>query len=280
MTLDQRIEKDLTELYEGKEITCAKELQSVLEVSTKGLPQHFVGDRNAKTVFVQLNPGKNVKMADEDFKKVTADYDRTNAASFIKSYINEKTNFGNIDAKRKDSFDEKQAAFLKHFEDSGIDIPASFPEEKTDALQAKENVLMQKCQLELLPYCSHRFYVSRQKANALIPYVETLLDEIFRVKRKYVIFGSAIFADLFKKMQSENIKVEFLKEDEIQPVKNPLKAHLVKITKDGKSVNAVIVRSFPRQDIGRAYNVMAEYGKLCFELLKKTKFEKSKLVKK
>ena len=53
MTLDQRIEKDLTELYEGKEITCAKELQSVLEVSAKGLPQHFVGDRNAKTVFVQ-----------------------------------------------------------------------------------------------------------------------------------------------------------------------------------------------------------------------------------
>ena len=48
MTLDQRIEKDLTELYEGKEITCAKELQSVLEVSAKGLPQHFVGDRNAK----------------------------------------------------------------------------------------------------------------------------------------------------------------------------------------------------------------------------------------
>lgn len=269
MTLDQRIEKDLTELYEEKEITCAKELKSVLEVSTKGLPQHFVGDRNAKTVFVHLNPGKNVKMADEDFKKVTADYDRTNAASFIKSYINDKTNFGNIYAKR-DSFDEKQAAFLKHFEDSGIDIPASFPKEKTEplCLQAKKNVLMQKCQLELLPYCSQSFYVSKQKANALIPYVETLLDEIFRVKRKYVIFGSAIFADLFKKMQSENIKVEFLKEDEIKPVKKTLKAHLVKITKDGKSVNAVIARSFPRQDIGRAYNIMAEYGKLCFELLK------------
>ena len=270
MTLDQRIEKDLTELYEGKEITCAKELQSVLEVSAKGLPQHFVGDRNAKTVFVHLNPGKNVKMADEDFKKVTADYDRTNAASFIKSYINEKTNFGNIDATRRDSFDEKQAAFLKHFEDSGIDIPASFLEEKTEpiCLQAKENVLMQKCQLELLPYCSQRFSVSRQKANALIPYVETLLDEIFRVKRKYVIFGGAIFADLFKKMQSENIKVEFLKEDEIKPVKNPLKAQLVKITKDGKTVNAVIARSFPQLDIGHAYNVMVQYGKLCFELLK------------
>lgn len=51
-------------------------------------------------------------MADEDFKKVTADYDRTNATSFIKSYINEKTNFGNVDAKRRDSFDEKQSAMM------------------------------------------------------------------------------------------------------------------------------------------------------------------------
>ena len=83
-----------------------------------------------------------------------------------------------------------------------------------------------------------------------------------------MIFGSAIFVDLFKKMQSENIKVEFLKEETIQPVKNPLKAQLVKITKDGKSVNAVIARSFARQDIGRAYKVMAEYGKICFDLLK------------
>ena len=59
------------------------------------------------------------------------------------------------------------------------------------------------------------------------------------------------------------------KEETIQPIKNPLKAQLVKITKDGKSVNAVIARSFARQDIGRAYKVMAEYGKICFDLLKK-----------
>ena len=58
MTLDERIERDLTELYEGKEISCAKDLQAVIEISAKGLPQHFVGDRNAKTVFVQLNPGQ------------------------------------------------------------------------------------------------------------------------------------------------------------------------------------------------------------------------------
>ena len=272
MTLDERIEKDLTELYQGKEISSTKDLKSVLDISAKGLPQHFVGDRNAKTVFVMLNPGKDVKKADEDFEELTAGYDRTNATSFIKSYIDEKTNFGikESEKNRKDSFDEKQAAFLKPFEDSGINIPAKFPDEKTDelCLQAKQNVLMQKCQLELLPYCSAKFSVNQKKANALIPFVETLLDEIFRVERKYVIFGGAIFADLFKKMQSENIKVEFLKEETIQPVKNPLKAQLVKITKDGKSINAVIARSFARQDIGRAYKVMAEYGKMCFDLLK------------
>ena len=47
-----------------------------------------------------------------------------------------------------------------------------------------------------------------------------------------------------------------------------LTEQLVKITKDGKSVNAVIARSFARQDIGHAYDVMVQYGKLCFELLK------------
>lgn len=270
MTLDERIERDLTELYEGKEISCAKNLQTVIEISAKGLPQHFVGDRNAKTVFVQLNPGQDVKKADDDFNTVTAEYDRKNAASFIKDYISVKTNFGNEDKERKDSFDEKQAAFLKYFEDSGVDIPEQFPEERTDELckLAKQNVLMQKCQLELLPYCSAKFRINKKNLNFLKPFVETLIDEIFRVERKYVIFGSAIFADLFKKMQLENIQVEFLKEETIQLVKNPLKAQLVKITKDGKSVNAVIARSFARQDIGRAYKVMAEYGKMCFEMLK------------
>lgn len=270
MTLDERIRQDLTELFEGKEISEAKKLASVIEISAKGLPQHFVGNRDAKTVFVQLNPGLNVKKADDDFSHVTQKYDRTSAQAFIKNYINAKTNFGNEDKERKDSFDVKQAAFLKHFEDSGVDIPAKFPEEKSDevCLQAKQNELMQKCQLELLPYCSAKFKINKKNLDFLMPFVETLVDEIFRVERKYVIFGSAIFADLFKKIQSENIQVEFLKEDKIQPVKNPLTAQLVRITKDGKSVNAVIARSFARQNIGRAYKVMADYGKMCFELLK------------
>lgn len=85
MTLDERIERDLTELYEGKEISCAKNLQAVIEISAKGLPQHFVGDRNAKTVFVQLNPGQDVKKADDDFNTVTAEYDRKMPLRLLKT---------------------------------------------------------------------------------------------------------------------------------------------------------------------------------------------------
>ncbi|MGN0738763.1 MAG: hypothetical protein ACI4LX_01165 [Treponema sp.] len=271
MTLDERIKQDLTELYEGKEISSAKELQSVIEVSTKGLPQHFVGKRDAKTVFVHLNPGKDVKKADEDFASVTARYDRSSASAFIESYHNAKIEFGNDDKDRRDSFDEKQAAFLKYFEDSGVEVPENFPEERTDelCLLAKQNVIMQKCQLELIPYCSAQFNLKTENLEALVPYAETLLDEIFRVERKYVIFGSRIFADLFKKMQSENIKVEFLKDAQKNlGFEKSFKAHLVKITKDGKSIVAVIACTFMSWGIVNAYDVMAEYGKMCFELLK------------
>lgn len=270
MKLDERIKQDLTELFEGKEVSEARKLSCVIEVSAKGLPQHFVGNRDAKTVFVQLNPGQNVKKADEEFSSNTQKYDRISAEAFIKSYLDAKTNYGIEDKDRKDSFDVKQAAFLKYFEDSGIDIPDQFPSEKSDelCLQAKQNVLMQKCQLELIPYCSSKFSINKKNLESLMPFVETLVDEIFRVERKYVIFGSAIFADLFKKNQFKNFQVEFLKEDKIQPVKRSLIAQLIKITKDGKSVNAVIACSFARQDISHAYKVMSEYGKMCFELLK------------
>ena len=272
MTLDERINKDLTELYEEKEISAAKELQSVIEVSAKGLPQHFTGNRDAKTVFVTLNPGRDVKLADKSYNDCTKDYDKTTVQTFICDYIKKNTDFGKNDKDRRDSFDEKQAAFLKYFKDSGIDIPSKFPEEKTDelCLQAKQNVISQKCQLELIPYCSAKFSVSKAKAAVLVPYVETLLDEIFRVERRYVIFGGAIFAYLFEKMKAENIAIKLGEKVvwQIPDIKNPFTAHLVTFTRNGKTVKAVIARTFQRQDISRAYKAMAEYGKKCFELLK------------
>lgn len=270
MTLNESIKKDLTELYFGKEISAAKDLSAVLEVSTKGLPQHFVGNLDAKTVFVQLNPGKDVASADENFKSQTAGFDRTSADTFIESYIRAKADYGKLDAARKDSFDVKQAAFLKHFADSGIDIPADFPEQKTDelCLKAKEAVLTQKCQLELIPYCSAKFQPDKKNLGLLIPYIETLLDEIFRVERKYVIFGGTIFSDIFEQLESNSMQVTLGEKQSWQcGVKNPCAAQTVQLTKDGKTVKAVIAHSFARQDLTNAYPQMAEYGKKCYELL-------------
>ena len=278
MNLDERIKKDLTELFEKKEISEAKELseKTGLEVSCFGLPQHFVGDRKAKTVFGQVNPGQDVALADKSFRCLTLDYDRTSPETFIESYKDSKRRYGEIDDYRRDSFDEKQASFLKHFTDSGVEIPECFPKERTKeiCLEAKKNVLMQKCQLELIPYCSANFNVNKKNLAALMPYVETLVDEIFSVERKYVIFGSAIFADLFLNLNNTSFAVDVgeIRKFEIKGMKKKCSAQLMQITKDNRTIIAVIARTFAGHSIGCAYEKMAEYGKQCYELLMKKKY--------
>ena len=68
LTLDQRIQKDLENLYNNGSldgaIAFAKRLnnESVIKekLSSKGMPGYFVGKRKkAKTVFIMLNPGYN-----------------------------------------------------------------------------------------------------------------------------------------------------------------------------------------------------------------------------
>ncbi len=118
MTLDERIRMDLTEVYEGRELSGAKALSSCISVSTLGLPQHFVGDRNARTVMVMLNPGKDVQKADWERRQNTdraREFNRTDPGSFIQSYVDFLTNYGRHDRARMDTFDLKQAHFLKHW---------------------------------------------------------------------------------------------------------------------------------------------------------------------
>lgn len=74
MTLDQRIAKDLKELYNGRNlngvISSANDLNNAHIVnepfSTQGLPRHFTGDRNSKTVIVMLNPKLNTKKQNKE----------------------------------------------------------------------------------------------------------------------------------------------------------------------------------------------------------------------
>ena len=56
-----------------------KSVKGLIEVSTRGLPQHFVGKRNAKTVLVMLNPGQDADRANRNFRCATIDYCRKSA---------------------------------------------------------------------------------------------------------------------------------------------------------------------------------------------------------
>ena len=252
MTLDERIEKDLTELFNGKEVSSAKALSSLIAVSTKGLPQHFVGDRDAKTVFVMLNPGTNVNEADTDFARLTESFDRTDAEAFIKSYRCSKRDFGRNDRDRPDKFDVKQAAFLKPWKDTGINLPDDFPQNKETHLAAKEAVLMQKLQLELIPYCSATFEPDSRNIALIVPFVETLLDEIFRKERSAVIFGSVI------DMGAEKVSTT------LPGREKKVSCRPVVLSWNGKTQKALIASTFPEYTLAEMPDVMQAYGAFCY----------------
>lgn len=266
----------MTELYEGKEISGAKELSPVVELSTKGLPQHFVGDRGAKTVLVMLNPGTDKDKADENFARDTARYDRTTAGAFIQSYVAAMTNFGkNHRDDGLDSFDLKQAAFLKPWKESGVAIRQDFPasEDNKTRRDAKKAVLMQKLQLELLPYCSRTFRLPRRfDARPLAPFVETLFDEIFAHERKYVVFAADVFCRVFKaynEIKGETV-VDLTHEIERRPLKNMNgRCQPVLLKWNGREQKAVIAPTFASQALSRAYALMEKYGTFCFEQFEK-----------
>ncbi len=268
MTLDQRIKQDIGELFQKKEISAAKALAPAIQVSTRGLPQHFVGDRAAKTIFVMLNPGQDAAAADARFATATKDYASTSLKAFVESYVADKTEFGVRDRERPDSFDVKQAAFLKAWTGSGVKLPARFPADRATHLAAKAAVLSQKLQLELIPYCSRTFIVSAKTAKALVPFVETLLDEIFAKPRRYVIFGSGLFERVFKTYNHAIGKTVFdLSTDKRRM---PLKSFCgscrsVTIRLDGQLQKALVAHTFSNQALSRAYAIMERYGAFCHE---------------
>lgn len=210
LSLDERICLDLTEWYNDGhyygEITAAKELDGVIHhtngnhsFSVKGLPGHFTGKREADTVVVMLNPGQNISDADKretidnEIKKLNID--TSSLSSFIDSYKDGKANYGNHS--KGDSFDVKQARFLKPWKNSGINFPNGFPQDPNTYEEAKRKMLLDKLQLELVPYCSKEFVTNPKCLEQLLPFVETLFKEIFYRKREYVIFCGNVFEKLF-----------------------------------------------------------------------------------
>jgi hypothetical protein len=285
MTLDNIITKDLTELYNNGalngSISEAEKLKSVIKggVSTKGLPGYFTGNRNANknTVFVTLNPGQDVAASDKNLKCEICKFniDTSSLSNFISSYKDSRIDFGN--RTKGSAFDVKQARFLQTWEDSGIDFPKDFPVERKSYPEAKRNVLLQKLQLELVPYCSKNFVVDQKTIAQLLPFIETLFTEIFSAERKYVIFAGSIFEELFKLYNNEvnaNYCIAFLhSSSKVITFKSSytILSHccVCKISRnaDGKTIKALIANTFPHSRL--VGDKMSVYGKFCYDEYRK-----------
>ena len=199
------LNEDLLSLYNEDYIESARILNKNLGfnfISENCKPMYFTGKFDAKTVFLMLNPGANA--GNYSFKNSEKNsYENFN--DFFQKQLNHYINYGIEDSGRIDNFDLKQAAFLFGFKDSGIDIPDFVKEKNKEImLKAKENVLMQKLQLELVPYLSVEFLnifdnkkLALQNIVFFTNYIDRIFDAIVFHKRKYVIFGAKQFYYMF-----------------------------------------------------------------------------------
>ena len=283
MTLmDERIVRDLRDLYHGGatpgDIRDALLLDGLVRAengqrsfATRAFPHYFAGDRKAKTVMVMLNPGYDVEKANQNLMHDLELHAMRNANDIENYYLGRK-NFGHIDKKRKDNFDVKEAFFLHKWENTGISLPrnlCSDSDEKT-LLNAKEIILTQKLRLELIPYPSRS--ISRfnpQMVHLLVPFVETLFDEIFSCERKCVIFCSRKFHNIFKAYNGKHPNaITFDKENiamgKIGDSKVTGSCSIVTIHYKEKSLKALIANTFPHRALPNAYRLMELYGEFCF----------------
>lgn len=283
MTLDERIQKDLTELYNGGdnqgEIKNAVALNGLIQAkpeqtsfATRALPGYYAGDRKAKTVMVMLNPGMDVDEANDNLMYDICKRSMKNAAD-IENYHKWCVEYGHIDRSRLDNFDLKQAFFLHNWKDTGISLPNNLcvnsKNDKDTLLNAKEAVLTQKLQMDLIPYASSSFSAFNKKMLSLtVPFVETLFDEIFSQDRNYVVFCSKKFEAVFKEYNKVHQgAIDFVAtESQIIPgSKINGSCSIVLIHHQNKTVKALIANTFPNQALPNAYHLMEKYGDFCYQ---------------
>jgi hypothetical protein len=283
MTLDDRIQKDLNELHNGGVtpgvIQDALGLDGLIQAksgqtsfATKALPCYYTGKRDAKTVMVMLNPGMDVDEANNNLNCDIQKRSMKNAAD-IENYHKWCVEYGHIDRSRLDNFDLKQAFFLHKWKDTGISLPenlcASPKSGKQTLLDAKEAVLTQKLQMDLIPYASSSFSTLNNNLLSLtIPFVETLFDEIFSQDRNYVVFCSKKFEAVFKEYNKiHQGAIDFVAtESQIIPgSKINGSCSIVLIHHQNKTVKALIANTFPNQALPNAYHLMEKYGDFCYQ---------------
>ncbi len=271
------IKKDLTDLYQFDKIENAIEMNKILGekfIADNMLPMYFSGNYEAKTVFVMLNPGSKINNNYSFSKATKVNY--SSIEDFLNKFIEKSINYGKLDFDRLDNFDLKQAAFLNSFEESGIEIPNFIEDLKNHdlKLKAKEAVLMNKLQVELIPYASATFegLLNNEKTaiknyKLFLPHIIRVLNTISDFDRKYVIFGAKQFYFLFKAYNHFNpevVRFKVHKNFKIEGLKNSVNVSLIEISHKGQIIKAIIPHSFPRRDLPNAYEKMSKYGALCY----------------
>jgi hypothetical protein len=265
--LYESLKKDIRDLYQKGLIESARKLNKNLGgekwFAELRLPMYFSGDPYALCVFVMLNPG-----AANDFNNLKLK-EGESIDQYIERYIYEHQYYGILDKDRMDNFDLKQAAFLYSFKNSGIDLPNFFnKKDKRTMLQAKENVLMLKLQLELIPYCSREFVklfdntkLALNNIEYIYSHIERVLDILCAKDREYILFGSKQYYYIFEALKQKKVykihtgaPVSW----QIDALKNKVSFNTVSIEHKGKLIQAGIPYSFPRRDLPNALYVVKQ----------------------
>ena len=229
MTLDDRIGKDLEDLYNSGilkfikqfkncKIKAAEQLSNDLfgtpnELSSHGLPGYYTGKLDAKTVMVMLNPGSDVISQDNPFvtektlKKLGIN--TVNSDEFVNSFQEGRKNFGNLDLVdegkdkgkiRIDNFDIKQAAFLKAWdkEKSEVDIPDKFPGMLKN-LPSKLSKKEKENRDNLLRETKQKVMMSKLQLE-LIPYASREFKQIPFANIKHLFpYVETLFDEIFRR---------------------------------------------------------------------------------
>ena len=272
---------DLKSIWDKNYIQTAFDLNEGLKgdkFHDNTLPMYFTGKRSANTVMVMLNPGYNNPKY--DFSK-TEKIKFETFEQFEKSYIESLEKYGINDIDRLDNFDLKQAAFLYYSKDEMLKIPRDFWKNSILKKEAKCNVLMNKYQLEFIPYCSRKFEgVMSSQIQAfdnfkyLEPYLLNVLTEINSFQREYIIFCSKQFVNLFnaaEKFPNWNGVFELLDHNSYQEGKLTLSCSKFNINLKGKKLQAIVPHSFASQALPNAFEKMSRYGLSCLSMIETLK---------
>ena len=295
--LENRIIRELTELYETGNIKSvdklSKEISDIIgspfQLSGKKYPHYNAILVDKQTVFCHLNPGEEItEKKAQQFKRKHIDA-CSNKDEFIANYYKQAVEYAEKRFKlgrEVDNFDFKQALFLSGFPNNGIDFASEgvvdFKNNKDKQSMDCYNVLMQKTQFEVLPYYSRKFkgiFGSLKQSEALMavikPYLEELLDAVISHPRKYVLFGSAQYVNLFRALDKTQ-QLVLSRSGEVKfdiGIRFKARFEMFHLKWKGVEFCAGIAHTFPSQALPNAYAAMKKYGELCYQ--EYAKFENS-----